>query len=326
MNPPGDPGRFRLSCAPSSPPPHAVVTVVAHTTELHAKYMRHGFTLARGRQLLHRPESRPGHVVRVQQREGPPRPPTPPAYSLPVSPAATPTSPTPLRLEQPQHSCAEIEHRRHQCHRHDQRLRDLPTHLLPPSGRASLRASPDDPDDLLLEVADPFGAVVRGCGTHTGETRPLGGGMPLRTIGREASGWRGGKDHPCVSSPTVTRSSDTGPALAAATRARSPAPTAAGPPCCCSCSWPPSCRGYCPCSGELPDWQAQHHVGGGPGVPAGRLHCVRDPGGDGLLPSARPPPTPRFRVRRGPRPRAFPWRRECGPPSHLAAGAESHNL
>ena len=34
-------------------PPRAVVTAVAHTTELHAKYMRHGFTPARGRQLFY---------------------------------------------------------------------------------------------------------------------------------------------------------------------------------------------------------------------------------------------------------------------------------
>lgn len=94
--------------------------------------------------FLHRPDSRPRPVARTQQREGPARQPTPPAYSPSVPSATTPTAPAPLRLEQPHRGRAEVEHRRHQCHRHDQRLRNLPTHLLPPSGRASLPADSDD--------------------------------------------------------------------------------------------------------------------------------------------------------------------------------------
>lgn len=34
-------------------PPGVVVTAVAHSVELHTKYMRHGFTPARGRQLFY---------------------------------------------------------------------------------------------------------------------------------------------------------------------------------------------------------------------------------------------------------------------------------
>lgn len=71
--------------------------------------------------------------------DGLPRRPLP---SLPVSPAANPRAPTPL-LAQPYRGRGEIEQCRHQsCYRH-QRLCDLPTHLLPPSGRATLRTGPD---------------------------------------------------------------------------------------------------------------------------------------------------------------------------------------
>lgn len=45
--------RLALTLLRTTIPPRAVVTAVAHTTELHAKYMRHGFTPARGRQLFY---------------------------------------------------------------------------------------------------------------------------------------------------------------------------------------------------------------------------------------------------------------------------------
>ena len=70
--------------------------------------------------------------------DGLPRRPLP---SLPVSPAANPRAPA-LLLAQPQRGRSEIEQCRHQCC-HRQRLCDLPTHLLPPSGRARLRTIPD---------------------------------------------------------------------------------------------------------------------------------------------------------------------------------------
>src|SRR5699024_5398536 len=45
--------RLALTLLRTTIPPRAVVTAAAHTTELHAKYMRYGFTPARGRQLFY---------------------------------------------------------------------------------------------------------------------------------------------------------------------------------------------------------------------------------------------------------------------------------
>lgn len=54
-----------------------------------------------------------------------------------------PLSALPLQLLDPRDAGCQIQHRRHQRHRHDQSLNDLLTHLLPPLGRATLPATTD---------------------------------------------------------------------------------------------------------------------------------------------------------------------------------------
>lgn len=88
----------------------------------------------------------------------------------PVSSAATPSGPATLRLDQAQHGRAQVQHRRHQCHRHDQRLRDVPTHLLPRAGRTTLGAGTDGrhgaavPETKVSETVGPVRHRPRSCG------------------------------------------------------------------------------------------------------------------------------------------------------------------
>src|SRR5699024_5286021 len=136
----------------------------------------------------------------TNEREGPARQLAPPAYSPPMPSATTPTAPAQLRLEQPHHGRREVEHRRHQCHRHDQRLRDLPTHLLPSSGRASLRANSDDPSQagprlpgLLWCGREGFGLLPQHL-TFEDYVRPLGRAVlaAVHELGRESGHDRSG--------------------------------------------------------------------------------------------------------------------------------------